>query len=585
MNKIHIKPENKGKFNATKKRTGKTTEELTHSKNPITKKRAIFAQNAAKWNHSGTPSHAFGLENLDFASLAGAGIPVLGSIGGNSEVAQGLTSVAQGALTGSTFGPVGTAVGAGVGLIKGITGIGKSRKAERAAQEARERQQQIRNYATLGAISNEMASDYELQNPIIPTFNLGGTTNDNLAYVDNNETIVYPNGTSKKVVDKSGKTDNVLTKLPNGTDIYSDDMKIDGTNVSYAEVARKLNKISNRKYKNSDKFAETSRKLNESYVDREMNKLKINQFFKRSQMSKSTNNAIPKFALGYEDDPYKYVDPSKTTNGITADGAPYVETNYTSNRTLPSLATSGINANLTINPNVRQPLTRPAGLDTYFENAFSVPTESNTLSTGNGNSLTNRVQNVLTDYLSLSPYRYNVSEGNKPYEIVPTTTNPNAGAINRAMRARRISMEPQRQALNRQRAISRYNVRDMAGTGQNMAYNLASEVMLNRQEADLINQQQQLNNQYSAEYANTMNDLGKQWVNSTMYAEDATARNKAARDAYKATASTQLGQWAQNRALMNNQASRDAGLLSALAPYLKEGYDSNTLQNILKQFQ
>lgn len=48
---IHIDPANRGKFNATKERTGKTTEELTHSKNPLTRKRAIFAQNAAKWNH------------------------------------------------------------------------------------------------------------------------------------------------------------------------------------------------------------------------------------------------------------------------------------------------------------------------------------------------------------------------------------------------------------------------------------------------------------------------------------------------------------------------------------------------------
>lgn len=47
---IYIKPENRGKFNATKKRTSKTTEQLTHSKNPITKKRAVFAQNAARWN-------------------------------------------------------------------------------------------------------------------------------------------------------------------------------------------------------------------------------------------------------------------------------------------------------------------------------------------------------------------------------------------------------------------------------------------------------------------------------------------------------------------------------------------------------
>lgn len=60
--KIHINPANRGKFNATKKRTGKTTEELTHSSNPLTRKRAIFAQNAAKWNHK----HADG--GLLFAS-------------------------------------------------------------------------------------------------------------------------------------------------------------------------------------------------------------------------------------------------------------------------------------------------------------------------------------------------------------------------------------------------------------------------------------------------------------------------------------------------------------------------------------
>ena len=49
---IHINPANRGKFNATKKRTGKTTEELTHSKNPLTRKRAIFSQNASHWKHA-----------------------------------------------------------------------------------------------------------------------------------------------------------------------------------------------------------------------------------------------------------------------------------------------------------------------------------------------------------------------------------------------------------------------------------------------------------------------------------------------------------------------------------------------------
>lgn len=48
---IHINPANKGKFNALKARTGKSTAELTHSSNPLTRKRAIFAQNARKWRH------------------------------------------------------------------------------------------------------------------------------------------------------------------------------------------------------------------------------------------------------------------------------------------------------------------------------------------------------------------------------------------------------------------------------------------------------------------------------------------------------------------------------------------------------
>lgn len=48
---IHINPANKGKFKATMKRTGKTAEQLKHSKNPLTRKRAIFALNSRKWRH------------------------------------------------------------------------------------------------------------------------------------------------------------------------------------------------------------------------------------------------------------------------------------------------------------------------------------------------------------------------------------------------------------------------------------------------------------------------------------------------------------------------------------------------------
>lgn len=76
---IHINPENKGKFTATKKRTGKTTEELTHSKNPLTRKRAIFAQNAKKWHH------AFGGDLLTHGANFDSGITYIGNGGTHEE--------------------------------------------------------------------------------------------------------------------------------------------------------------------------------------------------------------------------------------------------------------------------------------------------------------------------------------------------------------------------------------------------------------------------------------------------------------------------------------------------------------------
>lgn len=76
---IHIKPENRGKFTATKKRTGKTTEELTHSKNPLTRKRAIFAQNARKWKH------AFGGELMTHGADFTNGMTIIGNGGSHEE--------------------------------------------------------------------------------------------------------------------------------------------------------------------------------------------------------------------------------------------------------------------------------------------------------------------------------------------------------------------------------------------------------------------------------------------------------------------------------------------------------------------
>jgi hypothetical protein len=49
--KIHIKPENRGKFTALKKRTGKSASWFKEHGTPAQKKMATFALNARKWKH------------------------------------------------------------------------------------------------------------------------------------------------------------------------------------------------------------------------------------------------------------------------------------------------------------------------------------------------------------------------------------------------------------------------------------------------------------------------------------------------------------------------------------------------------
>ncbi len=72
---IHIKPKNRGKFTAYKKRTGKTTEEALHSSNPHVRKMAQFAKNARKWKH------ADGGEIDNILNKAGTYAPIAYNIG------------------------------------------------------------------------------------------------------------------------------------------------------------------------------------------------------------------------------------------------------------------------------------------------------------------------------------------------------------------------------------------------------------------------------------------------------------------------------------------------------------------------
>jgi hypothetical protein len=233
---IHIKPENKGKFNALKKRTGKTTEELTHSKNPLTRKRAVFAQNAKKWKHEdGGVVYATGGINpyAQGAGMLGGAITQLG--GDNTETAM-LGGALSGAASGAMLGPLGMAGGA---ILGGVTSlIGSNAKAKQ--QDALKQQQWIQQR---DMENQQYRQSLTPQQQYSPTFANGGkvlykgggevTANgykpDDQKYTDSSVINPYTDPfTQKKFYVVKGTTANIGRK-----DVFPIDTDSNGRSIMY----------------------------------------------------------------------------------------------------------------------------------------------------------------------------------------------------------------------------------------------------------------------------------------------------------------------------------------------------------------
>ena len=174
---IKINPKNKGKFNALKKRTGKTTEQLTHSKNPLTRKRAIFAQNAKKWKHEFGGELPFDLaqsfaqmNNLPQKGLLSSGLAPTNNPGGkDSGLSLGLNPISMGlqALT----------------AIGGAVGANMATKRNEMYSDAAEGMRQV----DVGQATKGAGLQAFLQNPL--TLGIGGKKKAQIEAEEFNETI------------------------------------------------------------------------------------------------------------------------------------------------------------------------------------------------------------------------------------------------------------------------------------------------------------------------------------------------------------------------------------------------------------
>lgn len=186
------------------------------------------------------------------------------------------------------------------------------------------------------------------------------------------------------------------------------------------------------------------------------------------------------------------------------------------------------------------------------------------------------------DWLSLAPTVYNTLQSLRGPEEEPLVLNPYAGAVRSTMARRRMNIEPARLANSRSRAISNYNLANInANTGANLAARTQAAVDEYASNANMYATKQNADNAYLGKYANTLNNLGQQFVQSENMYNYLNARNRAAARNFGATATSQLGKWSQVNRQMQNQYNRDQMTLPFLADFLSQGFTKEQVDNLL----
>lgn len=559
---------------------------------------------------------------------------------GGQAAAQSVSDIASGAATGfQVAGPIGAAVGAGIGLIgrsgeeaemtsftdydegslgSGLIGAFGNRRLRR--KRAAIKKNAYSNRAAVQGTNYLQSEAYDDMIGMNTDTMANGGVSSSLAYVDDGELIQTPDGSISKVPENNKPTDSNLVSLPEGSRVLSDKLKVPGRKETFAQLGEKM--MAKKKSKYNDRFAENAAKLNEMNNNMIHDQLfAMQESVKQSKGIKPKTKQIQAAALGDEIKPGlgdRIVDAIYNPNRKWGAGVqwgtgnnqwyhvPTASTTATASTSTPTRrrkATS-TNTGLIDEGKPELPFTWYGTVNPLKPKHPELLTATNDEMAGLGDALTSQADKVttlpksnayskpkpennkfdwgsaLSGMASLAPIMSNLFTG-RP-ETVDAVYNPYATSITNTMRRRRYDINPAIEDLNRNRATSNYNASQInTNTGANLAYRLQSAVNTDRAIASLRSQESNANNQYLGDYANTMNSLGQQWVNATNIANEANAQNRATTRNIRRAGLSQLSQWAQNRELMRNQKARDMEMWPLYQRFLQAGFTEDDLRAMM----
>lgn len=482
--------------------------------------------------------------------------------------------------------------------------------------------------------TERLANEFNEDNTEFDTdvFEYGGKVPSSLAYVDDGELIQTPDGAVSKVPEQGQPTDSNLVNLPEGSRILSNTLKVPGTNKTFAELGDKV--MTRKKSKGKGIYAQNADMLNEMNNKLMHDKLfAMQESIKAKKGIKNKTKELESFARGGDNTPAGYnaagfmMDPRfageismgvsaptprvRDTWGMKGDvTAPWDNYGRVSEVDAGNLPEVTINATRKASPKVTTTnytsrvipktarVTAPEiipNLDTIDE-SFDVDATPEDIRTRTITGAT--VQPVITapqqepvrleglsslvsGAASLAPIMSNLFTSSS--EAVPANYNPYATAITNTMGRRRYNIDPLLRDIETNRNVANYAAsQQRTNTGQDMAFRLQNAIATNKAIAAARAAESNANNQYKAEYANAMNNLGQQWVQATNLASELNARNRATARNIRRTGLGQLSQWAQNRELMSNQRSRDNAMLKLYDPFLQAGFTSADMSQFKK---
>lgn len=561
---------------------------------------------------------------------------------GGQAVAQSIGDITSGAATGfKVAGPVGAAVGAGIGLIgrsgeqarmtsftdydegslgSGLIGAFSNRGLRR--KRAAIKKNAYSNRAAVQGTNYLQSEAYDDMIGMNTDTMANGGMSSSLAYVDDGELIWTPDGSISKVPENNNPTDSNLVSLPEGSRVLSDKLKVPGRKETFAQLGEKM--MAKKKSKYNDRFAENAAKLNEMNNNMIHDQLfAMQESVKQSKGIKPKTKQIQAAALGDEIKPGlgdRIVDAIYNPNRKWGAGVQWGTGNNqwyhvptASNTATASTSTpmrrrratsTSTNTGLIDEGKPELPFTWHGTVNPLKPKHPELLTATNDEMAGLGDSLTSQADKVTTlpkssAYTKPEPYNNSIDWGSalsgiaslapimsnlftgRP-ETVDAVYNPYATSISNTMRRRRYDISPAIEDLNRNRATSNYNASQInTNTGANLTYRLQSAVNTDRAIASLRSQENNANNQYLGDYANTMNSLGQQWVNATNMANEANAQNRATTRNIRRAGLSQLSQWAQNRELMHNQKARDMEMWPLYQRFLQAGFTEDDLRAMM----